>query len=74
MITFEIKLGNFYPTSLFAEPRLCWLHFILYHRLSWLCFRGGYLPVCLCLIQRQTHAFVTNSGFVPTTLPVGRQK
>jgi len=21
--------------------------FLLYHRLLWLCFRGGYLPVCV---------------------------
>jgi len=35
------------PTSLYGEPRLWWLGFLLYHRLSWLRFRRGYLPVCV---------------------------
>jgi len=29
------------------EPRLWWLGFLLYHRLSWLCFRRDYSPVCV---------------------------
>jgi len=46
-ITFAIKLGNLHPTSLCDEPQLWRLSFFLYHRLSWLCFRGGYLPICV---------------------------
>jgi len=42
-----IKLGNLHSTSLYDEPRLWWLGFLLYHRLLWLCFRWGYLPVCV---------------------------
>jgi len=34
------------PTSLYAELQLCWLGFLLYHRVLWLCFRGGYFPIC----------------------------
>jgi len=41
MITFTIKLENFHPASLCAEPWMWWLSFLLYHRLLWLCFRGG---------------------------------
>jgi len=44
-ITFAMKLGNIHPASLCDEPRLWWLGFLLYHRLLWLCFRGGCLPV-----------------------------
>jgi len=45
-ITFAIKLGNLHPMSLCNEPRLWWVGFHL-HRLLWLCFRGGYFPICV---------------------------
>jgi len=46
-ITFAIKLGNLHPASLSNERRFWWLGFVLYHRLLWLCLRGGHLPVCV---------------------------
>jgi len=36
-----------FPKSLCDEQRLWWLGFLLYHRLLWLCFMEGYLPVCV---------------------------
>jgi len=44
---FAINLRNLHPTSLCAEPRLWQLSFFLYHRLLWLCFKEGHLPVCV---------------------------
>jgi len=46
-ITFAIKLGNLFPTSLCAERRLWRLGFLLYYRLLHLCFKGGHFPVCV---------------------------
>jgi len=39
-----IKLGNLHPTSLYDEPRLWWLSFLLQHHVLWLCFRDAIYP------------------------------
>jgi len=38
---------NIHSTSMGDEPPLWWLSFLVYHRLLWLCLRGGYFPICV---------------------------
>jgi len=50
-ITFANNLGNLYPPSMWAEPRLWWLCFLLYHHLLWLSFREA-ICTSVCVKSR----------------------
>jgi len=41
------RLGNLHFTSLCNDLRFWWLGFLFYHHFLRLCFRGGYLHVCV---------------------------